>query len=60
MSTEMQNERSPENQVRRCRERAARDGFFIPDENVFLEHAISGTKVDRDVLRELKAAAKAD
>ena len=59
MSTEMQNERSPEHQVYRCRERAVADGVVIPNENVFIERAVSGTKTDRVVLKELKAAAKA-
>ncbi len=58
MSSDMQNERSPEDQVRRCRERAGCDGVTIPDENVFIERAVSGTKADRAVLEELKAAAK--
>ncbi len=59
MSSDMQNERSPENQIRRCRDRASIDGVLIPDNNVFVEHAISGTKTDREVLENLKAAAKA-
>jgi DNA invertase Pin-like site-specific DNA recombinase len=59
MSTELQNERSPEDQVRVCRDRAAADGAVIPDDNVFIDRAVSGTKPDRDALAELKNAAKA-
>ncbi len=59
MSTEMQNEKSPDDQVRVCRERARGDRAAIPDENVFIDRAVSGTKPDRDALAALKAAAKA-
>jgi len=59
MSTAMQSDRSPDDQVRVCRERAAADGVSIPDDNVFVDRAVSGTKPDRTALAELKAAALA-
>ncbi len=59
MSSDMQNERSPEDQLRVCRKRAESDGNVIPDSNVFIDRAISGTKPDRDGLTRLKEAAGA-
>jgi len=59
MSTEMQNEKSPEDQVRVRRARAGAEGVVIPDSNVFIDRAVSGTKPDRNALAELRAAAKA-
>jgi DNA invertase Pin-like site-specific DNA recombinase len=60
MSTEMQNEKSPEGQVRVCRERARSDKGVIPTDNVFfIDRGVSGTKPDRDALANLKTAARA-
>jgi len=59
MSTAMQSEHSPDDQVRVCRERAAADGVSIPDVSVFIDRAVSGTKPDRTALAELNAAALA-
>jgi DNA invertase Pin-like site-specific DNA recombinase len=59
MSSLLQNEKSPEDQTRVCKKRAAADGAVIPDENVFIDRAVSGTKPDRDGLTRLKEAARA-
>ena len=59
VSTNMQNEKSPDDQVRVCRDRARSDSVIIPDDNVFIDRAVSGTKPDRDALADLKATAKA-
>jgi DNA invertase Pin-like site-specific DNA recombinase len=58
-SSDLQNERSSDHQVAALRARAARDGVVIPDENVFLDRAVSGTQPDRNGLQQLKEAAKA-
>ena len=59
MSSDMQNERSPEDQLRVCRKRAESDGNVIPDDAVFIDRAVSGTKPDRHALTRLKEAARA-
>jgi len=58
-SSTLQSDRSPHDQVRVCRKHAEREGVVIPDEFLFIEDAISGTKPDREVLEKLRAAAKA-
>ncbi|MFZ0301881.1 MAG: recombinase family protein [Terracidiphilus sp.] len=58
-SSENQDETSLEDQLRRCREVAARDGFTIPSEFVFTDRAISGRSMkNRPGLQRLLAAAK--
>ena len=59
MSSHLQNEKSPEDQARVCRRRAETDGVTIPDENVFIDRAVSGTRPDREALEALKEAARA-
>lgn len=43
-SSERQSETSIEDQIRRCRELAARNGWTVPDELLFTDSAISGTE----------------
>lgn len=59
MSSDLQNEKSPEDQLRICRARADAEGAVIPDDNFFVDRVISGTIPDRDAIKELKAAADA-
>jgi site-specific DNA recombinase len=56
-STDLQNERSAEDQVRVCRDRADREGWDVV--NVYSDLAISGTKANRPGLLAMLAAADA-
>ena len=42
VSDERQDEYSPDSQLKKIREYAARDGYMIPDEYVFYDDGISG------------------
>ena len=45
VSDERQDEYSPDSQLKKIREHAARDGYIIPDEYVFYDDGISGRSV---------------
>ena len=47
VSDERQDEYSPDSQLKKIREHAARKGYFIPDEYVFYDDGISGKSVRR-------------
>lgn len=57
-SSEQQDAKSIEDQVRECRERATQDGFSVSHNNEFADHAVSGTKLRRDGLDQLLDAAR--
>jgi site-specific DNA recombinase len=56
-SSDLQDASSIDQQRRRCREAASRNGQSIPSELEFADEAISGTKRDRDGLNAMLAAA---
>ncbi|HEY1600288.1 MAG TPA: recombinase family protein [Pirellulales bacterium] len=58
-SSQLQDEASIETQQQKCREAAARDGNAIGQHLEFADRAVSGTKLDRDGLNALMAAAEA-
>ena len=57
-SSEQQDAKSIDDQERECRQRATQDGFPVPSNNVFADHAVSGTKLRRGGLDLLLGAAK--
>ena len=59
VSDERQDEYSPDSQLKKIREYAARDGYMIPDEYVFYDDGISGKNVQkRDDFNRMIAIAK--
>jgi site-specific DNA recombinase len=58
-SSDYQREESISDQQRKCREAAARDGHTIAPELEFKDEAVSGTKLHREGLDDLLAAAEA-
>ena len=59
VSDERQDEYSPDSQLKKIREHAARDGVTIPDEYVFYDDGISGRSVKkRDDFKRMIAIAK--
>ena len=59
VSDERQDEYSPDSQLKKIRENAAKDGYFIPDEYVFYDDGISGKSVKRrDDFNRMIAIAK--
>ena len=58
-SSDLQDEASIETQQEKCRDAAVRDDKSIAPELEFFDKAISGTKLDRDGLNALLAAAEA-
>lgn len=59
VSDERQDEYSPDSQLKRIREYAAKDGYMIPDEYVFYDDGISGRSVKkRDDFKRMIAIAK--
>ena len=59
VSDERQDEYSPDSQLKKIREYAARDGYQIPDEYVFYDDGISGKNVKkRDDFNRMIALAK--
>ena len=59
VSDERQDEYSPDSQLKKIRENAARDGYYIPDEYVFYDDGISGKSVKkRDDFNRMIAIAK--
>lgn len=62
VSDERQDEYSPDSQLKKIREYAARDGYYIPDEYVFYDDGISGrnTKKRNDFNRMVAMAKEKD
>lgn len=59
VSDERQDEYSPDSQLKKIREAAAKDGYMIPDEYVFYDDGISGRSVKkRDDFKRMIATAK--
>ena len=59
VSDERQDEYSPDSQLKKIREHAAKDGCYIPDEYVFYDDGISGKSVrKRDDFNRMIAIAK--
>ncbi len=59
VSDERQDEYSPDSQLKKIREYAAKDGYMIPDEYVFYDDGISGKSVKkRDDFNRMIAIAK--
>lgn len=59
VSDERQDEYSPDSQLKKIREHAAKDGYIIPDEYVFYDDGISGKSVKkRDDFNRMIAIAK--
>ena len=59
VSDERQDEYSPDSQLKKIREHAAKDGYIIPDEYVFYDDGISGRSVKkRDDFNRMIAIAK--
>ena len=59
VSDERQDEYSPDSQLKKIRENAAKDGYYIPDEYVFYDDGISGKSVKkRDDFNRMIAIAK--
>jgi DNA invertase Pin-like site-specific DNA recombinase len=56
-SSDLQNERSIDDQLRLCTERAIREGWTIY--RCYSDHAISGTSMERSGLRDMLADARA-
>src|SRR5262245_24861022 len=58
-SSDKQSETSIDDQVRRCRDHAARCGGTVPQDLVFADYAISGAVANRPGLEKLMALATA-
>jgi site-specific DNA recombinase len=58
-SSDKQSPLSIDDQVRKCREYAQRQGWEILDEHIYSDAGISGATAQRDGLKQLLAAAKA-
>ena len=59
VSDERQDEYSPDSQLKKIREYAAKEGYFIPDEYVFYDDGISGKSTrKRDDFNRMIAMAK--
>ncbi|MHC4400607.1 MAG: recombinase family protein, partial [Planctomycetota bacterium] len=58
-SSDMQRDESNSDQQRKCREKAATKGHDISSELEFTDEAVSGTKLHRDGLDAMLAAAEA-
>ena len=59
VSDERQDEYSPDSQLKKIREHAAKEGYLIPDEYVFYDDGISGKSVrKRDEFNHMIALAK--
>jgi DNA invertase Pin-like site-specific DNA recombinase len=59
VSDERQDEYSPDSQLKKIREYAAKEGYMIPDEFVFYDDGISGKSVKkRDEFKRMIATAK--
>ena len=56
-SSDRQSPTSLTDQIRKCREYAAREGWKVLDAHIYLDEAVSGASADRDGLQKLLAAA---
>lgn len=57
-SSDRQSAVSIDDQIRKCREYASRQGWVVLEEHVYADHAISGTSAERTGLQRLLAAAE--
>jgi site-specific DNA recombinase len=57
-SSDRQSPISIEDQIRKCREYAGRQGWAVLEEHVYADHAISGTSAERTGLQRLLASAE--
>jgi site-specific DNA recombinase len=57
-SSEKQNPLSPDQQIRKCREYAGRNGLHVLTDFIFADEAISGASDDRAALQRLLSLAK--
>jgi len=57
-SSDRQSPVSIEDQIRKCREYAGRQGWVVLEEHIYADHAISGTSVERTGLQRLLAAVE--
>jgi site-specific DNA recombinase len=57
-SSDRQSPISIEDQIRKCREYARRQGWAILEEHIYADHAISGTSAERTGLQKLLAVAE--
>jgi site-specific DNA recombinase len=57
ISTSMQNPLSPDDQLRKRREFAAREGWDVLDHQVYADEAVSGVGADRPALTRMMEAA---
>ena len=57
-SSDLQDDSSIEQQQRKCRELAARNGHDLRAEFEFADRAVSGTRIDRDGFQAMLAAAR--
>jgi len=57
-SSDRQSPISIEDQIRKCREYAARQGWAVLEEHIYADHAVSGTSAGRTGLQRLLAAAE--
>ena len=56
-SSEKQNAASTDDQIRKCREFAARKGWTVSEEHIYVDAAISGATANRDALTRMMTAA---
>jgi DNA invertase Pin-like site-specific DNA recombinase len=57
-SSDRQSPISIEDQIRKCREYARRQGWAILEEHIYADHAVSGTSAERTGLQKLLAVAE--
>lgn len=57
ISTSMQNPLSPDDQLRKCREFATREGWDVLDDQIYADEALSGVGSDRPGLTRMMEAA---
>jgi site-specific DNA recombinase len=57
-SSDRQSPISIEDQIRKCREYAGRQGWLILEEHIYADHAVSGTSAERTGLQKLLAVAE--
>ena len=58
-SSEKQNANSVEDQIRKCREHATKNGWTVLENHIYRDAAISGASDNRDGLKRMLAAASA-
>jgi site-specific DNA recombinase len=57
-SSDRQSPISIEDQIRKCREYANRQGWAVLEDSIFADHAVSGTSAERTGLQKLLSAAE--